>query len=94
MKKALTNLLSAETVNRKKQGFNVPLFWWLKGPLKPLLTDYIQSNSNAYEFIDRNTVNKLLCDHINGRADNGFQLWNLLIFFIWFENLFKTLRFR
>jgi asparagine synthase (glutamine-hydrolysing) len=94
MKKALTNLLSAETVNRKKQGFNVPLFWWLKGPLKPLLTEYIQSNSNAYEFIDRNTVNKLLCDHVNGRADNSFQLWNLLIFFIWYENLFKTLRFR
>jgi asparagine synthase (glutamine-hydrolysing) len=94
MKKALTNLLSAETVNRRKQGFNVPLFWWIKGPLKPLLTEYIQSNSNAYEFIDRNTVNMLLCDHINGRTDNSFQLWNLLIFFIWYENLFKTLRIR
>jgi asparagine synthase (glutamine-hydrolysing) len=94
MKKALTNLLSAETVNRKKQGFNVPLFWWLKGPLKPLLTEYIQSNSNAYEFIDRNTVKRLLDDHVNGRVDNSFQLWNLLIFFIWYENLFKTLRFR
>lgn len=92
MKKALRNLLPAEIINRKKKGFNVPLAKWMDGPLKALLSDFIESSSDAHAIVNKQSVIKLLDDHNAQKADNSFQLWNILVFYIWFEHLFKKLR--
>ena len=91
MKRALRGLLPEEIVNRKKAGFNVPLSSWITGPLRTLFQDYLESCNDAHTIISKKSVETLFQDHMRGRVDNSFQLWNVLVFYIWYDRLYKKL---
>ena len=40
---------------------------------------------NVDEFIDKNTVLRMLDDHREGKADNYKPLWNILTFITWYR---------
>ncbi len=83
LKKAFSDLLPAENVNRRKMGFGVPVGDWFRGPLKELLMDTLMNSRTGY--FNKSTVDKLIDDHISRRADNAFQLWNLLMLELWYR---------
>jgi len=92
MKKSMNNLLPKEIISRSKKGFNVPVSHWFLGSLKDLLLEYIHSENGPHYILKKETVLSLLNHHNQRRADFGYQLWNILVFYIWFDNVFVNLR--
>jgi asparagine synthase (glutamine-hydrolysing) len=83
LKRAFADLLPAENVNRRKMGFGVPVGDWFRGPLKELLMDTLMNSRTGY--FNKSVIDKLIDDHISRRADNAFQLWNLLMLELWYR---------
>ena len=84
--RALGDRLPPELLNRPKQGFELPLPVWLRGPLREMLHDHLTSA----KFLDRGIVSPpfvehLLDEHQEGRRDNTNWLWSLLVLEMWFR---------
>ncbi|MGE3949431.1 MAG: asparagine synthase (glutamine-hydrolyzing) [Blastocatellales bacterium] len=84
LKKAFADLLPSENVNRRKMGFGVPVGDWFRGPLKELLLDSLTgSDARTHDLLRTENVQCLVDDHVSGRRDNAFKLWNLLMLELW-----------
>jgi asparagine synthase (glutamine-hydrolysing) len=84
LKRAFADLLSKPDANRQKMGFAVPIGEWFRGPLRPLLEDALLSQQAASRgYFQQDSVARLVSDHLNFRADNGFKLWNLMLLELW-----------
>ncbi|KOR30488.1 hypothetical protein TI04_05590 [Achromatium sp. WMS2] len=85
LKKAVSKLLPRSIINRPKKGFNMPVAYWLNGPLRDLARDMLVSSQlQRHDFFNQNFVDKLFEQHKNGVRDNRKQLWTLLMFQMWF----------
>jgi asparagine synthase (glutamine-hydrolysing) len=92
--RALGDRLPPELLNRPKMGFAIPLAAWLRGPLREMLWDHLDSP----RFVERGIasqkfVRHLLHEHQSGRRDNQGWLWALLVLEMWFrefENQIST----
>jgi asparagine synthase (glutamine-hydrolysing) len=87
LKKAVKDLLPKSITKRPKKGFGIPVAKWLKSDLNPLLHDMLSSERLLQQgFFDTKYVQKLISEHEQGTSNNYKQLWNLLVFQLWFEN--------
>lgn len=84
LKRALAGKLPPHILNRKKQGFGVPVAAWMKGPLQGMLQDELNAAKLAREgFFNPNTVQRLVQEHTQGQRDWRKALWTLLSFERW-----------
>ena len=60
LKKAVRGLVSDDIIDRRKQGFNVPLREWFNGALGKTARSELQAFCNDTSFLDSNEVMKLL----------------------------------
>ena len=87
LKKAVAPLLPDAIINRRKQGFVIPVAAWLKGKLNPLLREMLAPERIIKQGIFNSTyIQKLLKAHETGKANHSKMLWTLLIFQLWLEN--------
>ena len=76
---------------RPKQGFGVPIDLWFRGPLKELAFDTLLSpRATARGLFRPAVVRQLLEEHVSGRADRHYQLWNLLMLELWYRMFIDT----
>ncbi|MBF0212037.1 MAG: amidotransferase 1, exosortase A system-associated [Magnetococcales bacterium] len=81
LKQALRPLLPEEILFRPKQGFNMPLAQWLRGPLASRLQNRILGESLADSGLFEPKILKMLVErHLNGQQDFSAPLWALLMF--------------
>jgi asparagine synthase (glutamine-hydrolysing) len=86
LKRTMRGLLPAETLHKRKAGFNVPLTAWLKRELRPLVEAYLAPDRIRREGFFRPEVTaRLVAEHMAGRADHSRNLWALLLFGVWLE---------
>ena len=84
LKSAFKELLPAKILNRKKQGFGVPINAWIKNELKEMIFDELLSpGSHNLKYFNKIVIEKILNDHIEDKRDHSHQIWSLLIFEIW-----------
>ena len=84
LKRAFADLLPPENVNRRKMGFGVPVGQWFRGPMRELLRDALLSSQSIKRgYFREPEVRRLVEEHQERRADNSFQLWNLLLLELW-----------
>ncbi len=84
LKRAFTDLLPAENVQRRKMGFGVPVGEWFRGSLRSLLEDALLSTSlQQRNYFNAKWIETLVADHLERRVDNSFTLWNLLMLELW-----------
>ncbi len=84
LRRALRDLLPPEILARPKQGFGVPIDVWFRGALKDLAFDTLLSpRATARGLFRPAAVRQLLEEHVSGRADRHYQLWNLLMLELW-----------
>jgi len=86
LKRALRGRLPNPILERRKQGFGVPVARWLRGPLRPLLEEILAGERlREVGLFDAERVAQLVSEHLDGRRDHRNALWSLLIFEQWRE---------
>jgi asparagine synthase (glutamine-hydrolysing) len=84
LKKAMKELLPDTILNRKKEGFSVPIKHWLRRELKPFLTDVLSERRKKNRGLVRPAaVTRLIDEHLSGRANHSHTLWALMVLEIW-----------
>ena len=76
--------MGADLVDRPKQGFGFPIAKWLR-------TDLAQFQRNLFKqsrFVElglfrQEAINRLVDEHIGGKADHNFRIWILINLEIW-----------
>jgi asparagine synthase (glutamine-hydrolysing) len=82
-KQALRGVLPDVVIDRRKQGFGVPLDHWFRGRLAGYLRDtLLASQARQRGIFEPAVVSALIQRHERGR-DLGLQLWTLLSFELW-----------
>ena len=70
--------------NRPKQGFAVPIEFWLKGPLRDWAENlFNEINIENSEYLNTKVIKKKWKDHLEGKSNNQYWLWNILMFQSW-----------
>lgn len=83
LKKVAARHVPAESVYRTKQGFSIPMKNWLKAELRPLLEELRGPGGLAGELFQRETVSRLVDEHLANRANHAHILWALIVFQDW-----------
>jgi asparagine synthase (glutamine-hydrolysing) len=83
LKKAMRGILPDTIIDRRKQGFAVPLGIWFRGELTDFVHDLLLSEtSRARKIFNSDYIEKLLAMHHRGRQLD-LQLWTLVSFELW-----------
>jgi asparagine synthase (glutamine-hydrolysing) len=84
LKDALARRLPREILERRKQGFGVPLEHWFKGTLTSLLREVLLSKGASERgYFQRAAVERLVDEHARGDADHRNLLFPLLMLELW-----------
>jgi asparagine synthase (glutamine-hydrolysing) len=74
-------------LDRKKQGFDLPIDSWLRGPLRNLLEAKLSdSNLSKIEHLNVERVLFLKEQFVHGKLE-PIKIWLILTFVVWYENL-------
>jgi asparagine synthase (glutamine-hydrolysing) len=81
------DLLPPETIHRRKQGFEIPVDDWLRGPLRERIEcDLLSPSARVADYLDMSSVRRLYQNHLKGSRRNGSVLWSLLVLESWMDN--------
>ena len=82
--------MGADLVDRPKQGFGFPIAKWLRGDLAQLQRNlFRQSRFVELGLFRQEEINRLMEEHIGGKADHNFRLWILINLEIWYRMMFE-----
>lgn len=86
LKKAVSDLVGPEIAYREKQGFGAPVSEWFRTELGKQAQRQIKESSLAERgLLDYDRIDRLWNAHRDGRADWGFQLWNIYNVSAWHD---------
>ncbi len=72
--------------NRPKWGFEMPIGAWLRKELKFLIDEYLHKDRVERQgLFDPRIISDMVSNHMSGRQDTSWQLWNLIVFEHWYE---------
>jgi asparagine synthase (glutamine-hydrolysing) len=83
LKKAVRGLIPDEVIDRKKQGFGVPVREWFFDKLGKMAQQELNNFCNHTDFLERAEVQQLIS------AGSGPQVWYLLNFALWWKEYIK-----
>ena len=87
LRELMRDRLPRPVVARKKEGFDIPAHDWLRGVLRPLLLDTLNSRAAADSGVfSWPAVEAVLQAHLQRRANLGYHLWGLLVLFQWMRH--------
>jgi asparagine synthase (glutamine-hydrolysing) len=76
--------LPDEVLDRPKQGFEVPIGEFLRGPLRGLFHDTVTRDAvESFGLLSYPAVESIFDDHLQRRADHADLLWALLSLCWW-----------
>jgi asparagine synthase (glutamine-hydrolysing) len=79
LKRAVRGLIPDELIDRKKQGFGVPVYEWFFGQLGRMAQQELNTFCNYTDFLDHAEVRRLM------DGSNRPQIWYLLNFALWWK---------
>jgi asparagine synthase (glutamine-hydrolysing) len=93
-KHILQNLLARHVpralFERPKQGFNIPIEEWLRGPLRDWAEALLDEHRLHMEgYLRPRPVRRIWEDHLSGQRPRTFLVWSLLSFQAWHETWIK-----
>jgi len=83
LRQAFADALPAETMNRRKQGFALPIGEWLRTSLRPLVDDLVLSSRALGRGYLRPAFVRALVDEHQAGVDHTHRLWSLLMLELW-----------
>jgi asparagine synthase (glutamine-hydrolysing) len=86
LKEVASKFLPPEILERRKQGFAVPLETWFRGNLRELFADTLLSSRTLQRgYFQPEFVRRLIGEHLSGKRDHNLRLWQLVVFERWHE---------
>ena len=86
LRAAYSGRLPKRTLAGRKAGFGLPVDRWMRGPLREMSRDLLlDGRSAARGYFQRGTIERLLEEHVSGRANHDDRIWALLCLEIWFR---------
>lgn len=83
-KKALSKALPKEILSRGKMGFGLPIDRWFRNELKDYSYEILMSDSCiGRKYFKRESIKKILDDHLNGKINHGSRIWSLINLELW-----------
>lgn len=84
LRRVMERYIPPEVTNGEKQGFSAPDASWFRGES----IDYVHRvifnpRGRIYEFLNRNAVQELVDEHLNGKQNRRLFIWSLLNFEEW-----------
>jgi len=84
LKQAMKDVLPDTILNRKKEGFSIPMKNWLRRELQPLMRDLLSRERVARRgLFDPAVVEQLMNEHTEGRENHAHTLFPLMVFERW-----------
>jgi asparagine synthase (glutamine-hydrolysing) len=86
LKELMKGKLPSSVLSRKKVGFDIPAHEWLRGPLRSLLLETVTAGASEHSgLFDSAVIDAVMQRHLAKRANLGYQLWGLLVLFLWMK---------
>jgi asparagine synthase (glutamine-hydrolysing) len=86
LRRVLRRYLPEALFERPKQGFNVPIGGWLKGPLRDWAEELLaRPRLRSEGFLDAASVQTCWHEHLSGRRDRTYELWAILMVEAWLK---------
>jgi asparagine synthase (glutamine-hydrolysing) len=83
-KEAFRAQLPTGLLERPKQGFEIPVDDWLRGPLREMFCDTVVApGARIGDLIDQSLASRLYRQHASGLSRMGSVLWSLLVLALW-----------
>lgn len=84
LRRLMDSKLPSGMLNPRKEGLDIPVHEWLRGPLRPLLLETLHRERVESAGLFANaTVQYLIDMHLSRRANLGYHLWGLLTLHLW-----------
>ena len=86
LRQCMERYLPKDITEAKKQGFSAPDASWFKGESIDFVRSVIfDSKSNIYDYFDRQSVQNLVGEHLEGKQNRRLLIWSLLYFDQWLK---------
>lgn len=86
MRRLAADYLPAPILNREKQGFMLPIAYWFRTDLFPLVSQTLENSHFVKEgWFKREVIQNLLTEHRSNRHDHHVRLWLLLNLELWHQ---------
>jgi asparagine synthase (glutamine-hydrolysing) len=81
-----------ELLDRRKQGFALPLVHWMRQDIKDELHEILLDPGSLQRgYFDPEGVRTIVEEHVSGARDHAGVLWQLLVFELWQRNFLERL---
>ncbi len=91
LRRAAAPLIPREILHARKRGFSIPAAAWLRGEMKPLAEELLApGRTRSQGYFEPSFVSSLLEEHVARRQDHSRQLWGLMSFSLWVEQIERS----
>ncbi len=87
LREAIKGLVPESVLTQPKRGFAVPLNRWFRNELRHRLDTLVREDRGVYEYVDHESVVRLVREHTSGRRDHSHFLWRVLVLDLWLDAL-------
>jgi asparagine synthase (glutamine-hydrolysing) len=86
LRQVLEKYVPSRLIERPKMGFGVPIGEWMRGPLRGWCEELLSSSRLRNDGIfDVDMVTRAWREHVTGKRNWHYHLWNVLMFQSWLE---------
>jgi asparagine synthase (glutamine-hydrolysing) len=86
LRRSMSEMLPEAIRRRDKQGFSIPIKNWIRGELRPMMTDLLAPGRLRRKgYFNADTVSRLVDEHLRGVENHSHKLWALMVFESWHQ---------